>query len=201
MPKFTKQEKINIRQKLIEEGEKLFSVLGLKKVTIDDLSNAAKISHSAFYSFYESKEELFMEININKQKIIYEKLDRLIHKNCNLEIRKLAKLYIITLQKEFFEDKIISLVDSETLEQIYRKVSPEVMQKNDLMDKKAINNFINLGIEFNYSFDVVIKLLQAGFLGMKCFEGMSNKEELTQILVDSLIEKIIKEKDVLSIKN
>ena len=58
MPRFTEQEKEIINSKLLIEGEKLFSLHGLKKVTVDDLAAAVNISKGSFYAFYPSKEHI-----------------------------------------------------------------------------------------------------------------------------------------------
>ena len=63
MPKaFSEHEKETIRAQLREKARKLFEKQGLKKTTVDELAQAAGISKGAFYLFYESKEELFLEI-------------------------------------------------------------------------------------------------------------------------------------------
>jgi AcrR family transcriptional regulator len=63
MPKaFSEHEKDTIRAQMREKGEKLFEKQGLKKTSVDELARAVGISKGAFYLFYESKEELFMEI-------------------------------------------------------------------------------------------------------------------------------------------
>src|SRR5260221_5269003 len=63
MPKgFTEREKDLIRARLIKAGDKQFSAHGLKKTSIEELTEAAKISKGAFYLFYESKEALFMDV-------------------------------------------------------------------------------------------------------------------------------------------
>jgi len=63
MPRgFTEHEKEFIRQRLLEQGYKLFSVYGLKKTTVEELATAAGISKGAFYLFYASKEGLFMDV-------------------------------------------------------------------------------------------------------------------------------------------
>src|SRR5918993_643173 len=63
MPKaFSEREKEIIRAQLHEKGRLLFERQGLKKTSVDELAQAAGISKGAFYLFYESKEELFMEI-------------------------------------------------------------------------------------------------------------------------------------------
>ncbi|WP_143331316.1 TetR/AcrR family transcriptional regulator [Clostridium peptidivorans] len=45
MPKFNEQERDIIRERLFKEGQRLFSAHGLRKVTINDLTTAAGISH------------------------------------------------------------------------------------------------------------------------------------------------------------
>lgn len=63
MPKaFSEREKEAIRAQLREKGKKLFERQGIKKTSVNELAQAAGISKGAFYLFYGSKEELFMEI-------------------------------------------------------------------------------------------------------------------------------------------
>jgi len=63
MPKaFSEHEKETIRVQMREKGKKLFEKQGLKKTSVDELTEAVGISKGAFYHFYDSKEELFLEI-------------------------------------------------------------------------------------------------------------------------------------------
>jgi AcrR family transcriptional regulator len=63
MPKgFSEHEKEIIRQRLLDEGDKLFSKYGLRKTNVEELASAAGISKGAFYNFYESKEALYMDV-------------------------------------------------------------------------------------------------------------------------------------------
>ncbi len=75
MPRFTEKEKAFISDKLLAEGEKLFSLHGLKKVTVDDLAVAANISKGSFYAFYPSKEHLYIEINFQLQQKLFENIE------------------------------------------------------------------------------------------------------------------------------
>lgn len=191
MPKFTEQERKKIQNKLLAEGERLFASIGVKKVTIDDLSNAAGISHSAFYAFYESKEQLFMDINIRNQEQIYKRLRNLIAENSSRSPQDLAKLYVTQLQKDFFADSIISSIDSELLEYIARKVSPETMKYNDFIDERAVHDLSQAGVKFKYPLEYVIKSTQAIFLGISAFKTDHDRDKLASILIDALISKLV----------
>ena len=77
MPKaFSDSEKDIIDNKLIEAGRDLFSKFGLKKTGIKDITEAVGISQGSFYSFYNSKEELYFTIlEIEEEKIQEEILE------------------------------------------------------------------------------------------------------------------------------
>lgn len=63
MPKaFSAPEKEILRNRLLEAGHRQFSTYGLKKTSVDELVAAAGISKGAFYIFYSSKEEFFMDV-------------------------------------------------------------------------------------------------------------------------------------------
>jgi AcrR family transcriptional regulator len=63
MPKaFSEHERSLIRARLLEQGAILFSRQGLRKTSIEELAATAGISKAAFYSFYENKESLFMDV-------------------------------------------------------------------------------------------------------------------------------------------
>jgi AcrR family transcriptional regulator len=63
MPKgFTEREKELIRARLLENGRKAFSIYGLRKTNVEDLTQSIGVSKGAFYIFYDSKEALFMDV-------------------------------------------------------------------------------------------------------------------------------------------
>jgi AcrR family transcriptional regulator len=67
MPKFTENEKDNIRQSLMEKGKELFLLYGLRKTSIDRIIQACGIAKGTFYTFFQSKEELFLEIWLEEE--------------------------------------------------------------------------------------------------------------------------------------
>lgn len=190
MPRFTEQEKERIKEKLVLEGEKLFASIGLRKVTIDNLSEAAGISHSAFYAFYESKEQLFMEINMRNKAAIYERLDAMLAEKSHLPPKELAKCYILFLRKELFSDPIILSLDNSLIEYISRRVSPELIQNNELIDQDAIEKLTKAGVRLRYSNKYTVKATQAVFVGISCLDADEDQEAIIEILVDALVEKL-----------
>jgi len=59
---FSSQDRAAIRGKLIEVGRDYFQRFGIKKTAVEELAKAAGIAKGTFYHFFESKEDLCMEI-------------------------------------------------------------------------------------------------------------------------------------------
>ena len=63
MPRgFSEQEQKIIREKLLQAGAYCLEQYGIRKTTVDELAQAASISKGAFYRFFDSKEDLFLEV-------------------------------------------------------------------------------------------------------------------------------------------
>lgn len=62
MPRFTDAKRERVRETLHETGRELFGRYGLRKTTIEELTEPAEIATGTFYQFYDSKEELYIEI-------------------------------------------------------------------------------------------------------------------------------------------
>ncbi len=63
MPRvFSEEDRQAIRRSLLEQGRKLFLRYGLRKTNVDELARAAGIAKGTFYRFFDSKEELCLEI-------------------------------------------------------------------------------------------------------------------------------------------
>ena len=62
MRSFTSEEREIIRNKIIDRGKECFAIYGIKKTSIEDLTRDLGIAKSSFYSFFNSKEDLFLQI-------------------------------------------------------------------------------------------------------------------------------------------
>jgi AcrR family transcriptional regulator len=63
MPRgFSEAERAAIRSKLLAHAEAQLIAVGLHKISVDELAQAAHISKGAFYQFFTSKNELFVTL-------------------------------------------------------------------------------------------------------------------------------------------
>lgn len=70
---------IDKRARLLQLGRELFSAKGFKDTSVTDITKKAGIATGSFYSFFKSKEELFMELfleeNVKLKEDIMDQVD------------------------------------------------------------------------------------------------------------------------------
>jgi len=128
MPRsFSEAEKENIRQNLIAECKKSWSVHGYKKTSISELCAKAGISTGAFYSFYDSKEALFCDVMDNFQQSTRKIFDEMLSSPpTKAEIcQVLKKLYL-----EYAENDIITKRHSPDYKSLLNKLPREWREKH-----------------------------------------------------------------------
>lgn len=62
MPTFTDEKHKRVREALRETGRELFAQYGVRKTSISELTEAVGIGKGTFYQFYDSKEDLYVDI-------------------------------------------------------------------------------------------------------------------------------------------
>lgn len=104
---FTDSEREIIRKKIIDKGKKLFYSCEYKAVPVSEITKQVGIASGSFYHFFKSKEELFMEIYFEENRLVLENV-----------------LKSTDLKKE----------PREIIKEMFLKVNDEV-RKNTLMGK------------------------------------------------------------------
>ncbi|UFU01221.1 TetR/AcrR family transcriptional regulator [Radiobacillus kanasensis] len=182
---FSKQEKQFIYNKLIVEGKQLFSVFGIKKTSIAQLTNAVGIAQGSFYHFFLSKEELFFEIlEIEEAEIKKKLLDKVSQEPMTRKAFKRMLLYSIELIDE--HPVIKSLFQGESMEQLMRKLPPERIKQHIEQDEWALAPFLKKWQENDVLVDkdpAVITGVIRGF-----FTLLLNKEEIGETVYPEAVD-------------
>jgi AcrR family transcriptional regulator len=197
MPKaFTEQEKEIIRTQMREKGKKLFEKQGIKKTSVDELAQAAGISKGAFYLFYDSKEELFMEILEGLESDFRARIfDVSIHpqKDARQLLARLFKEALLTWD----EYPLLKNFGRSDYEYLARKLPPQRIQAHANRDDEFVDGFINRikrdGIAIRVSPRVISNLMKSLFfvslhrddLGAAYVESM---KILTDLVAGYIIE-------------
>jgi len=77
MPRaFTPAERERIRELLLDVGERLFARHGIRRTQIDEIAAEAGIAKGSFYSFFCSKEELYLQVSERVERRMRDATDR-----------------------------------------------------------------------------------------------------------------------------
>lgn len=193
MPKFSQQEKINIRQKLMEKGALLFCAQGIKKVTIDELAWAANIAKATFYTFYKSKEYLYLDIVQSAQKAVFDETETVLEKNQAHKPKDRAIEVFGEMQAALSRYPILAQIDTATVELIARKVSPERMQEFAQSNYDAAHAMTAHGIAFSCETEVASETFQAIYHAWLYLHGKPAKTQkaVTDILLEGALDKLL----------
>ncbi len=199
MPKaFSTREKEAIRAQMREKGRKLFEKHGLKKTSVDELTEAVGISKGAFYLFFESKEELFLEILEQIEKEIQTSILEYTIKpkaDARKNVSDMLKSFLLTwgaypLLKNFSKSDFDYLV---------RKVPAERVAQHASNDEDFTNEFIKKikreGITVKASPRIISNLIKSlFFMGLHREDlGENAYKETMDVMIDLVAGYVIGE--------
>ena len=187
-----------IRYELIECGTKLFSKKGYKETKVKDVTDEACISVGTFYNYFDSKEELFLDVYIKKHDKAKEELLQLFEENKPpLEIIKNAVYKFLNMMQS---DPILRAFFNPNIHEKYRRTLDLKKKKSQLnyayelfapklkewQAKGKINSEIDIELLLAVIDSVFYILLHKEDIGEEFFP------ELIDFLVDSILCKMDK---------
>ena len=110
---FSDFETEQIRKALLTEARRCAVTLGMRKTSVDQLTQAVGISKGSFYKFYESKELLFFAVLEDIHTELYEVADRSLHENNNLPPAERAAAAILAVCKRMSDTGVMVFIENE----------------------------------------------------------------------------------------
>ena len=197
MPKaFSEQEKEVIRAQLREKGKKLFEKQGIKKTSVDELAQAVGISKGAFYLFYESKEELFLEI-LEELETDFRASIFDFSINPKEDARKLLAKLLNSALLTWDRYPLLKNLGMAEYQYLARKLPPERIQAHANRDNEFVDDFIKKikreGVAVKASPRVVSNLMKSLFFVSLHREdlGESAYVETMEVLADLVAGYIV----------
>jgi len=198
MPKgFTESEKERIINQLRIEGQKLFVTYGIKKVTVDELASAVHIAKGSFYRFFQTKEELFVDIVEDCQQKLWEDILSILNElsNSNVSNKQIMFQFIKAVQQKKESYPVLNTINAETMETLYRKLPQNLIETKMKSYVLRGGIFSQYAIQFNYPMPIIINILERLFAALLLYQDKPNANEVNDILIWAVIEKVVKNND------
>jgi AcrR family transcriptional regulator len=122
---FNDKEKQIIRDKLMEKGKEYFSTFGIKKTSVEELTNAAGIAKGSFYHFFSSKEELYFDLLEKEEESLKEEILNSMMQSKIITRSDFKQFLLQTLHKVDDNPFFRRLYNQDEYELLVRKVPQE----------------------------------------------------------------------------
>jgi AcrR family transcriptional regulator len=195
MPRgFSESEKEHFRAKLLEQGREFLTTYGVKKTSVDDLTNAVGISKGAFYLFFPSKEELFLTIFDQLESDYQAELLRLARQFEGVPRERLAAFF----QRAFSlwrESPLFRHFGQEEFAYLARRAPPERLAANLNSDQRfatlLLARWRDQGLNIDISVGTFTGLMRALFFVSLHADDIGDAYPATiELLIDTLAERL-----------
>jgi len=145
MPKsFSDSERDYIKKRLVAVAEACLSQYGLKKTTVDEIVQRAKIPKGTFYLFYASKELLFFDVFLAFHDQIHADLFAEMHElPDDIKPQQVTEI-IYSLYKKVENSFLFRFFMDGDLELLFRKLPQETLDAHTDRDDLSIRQLVAL---------------------------------------------------------
>jgi TetR/AcrR family transcriptional regulator len=200
MRSFTDEEREIIRRKIIDQGKDCFARYGVKKTSIEDLTKDLGIAKSSFYSFFNSKEDLFLQIYKEEREALKDSLLENSFLKYRTEPDKAVRAYLYYVlnivnkhpiwRKVFIEEERLGLTISRSSEEKIKNIRRENVE----MILPFFEEWADAGLLIDKNTRILAETTYAVLYLMR-FRNEIEKEDFPEIMnffIDLLAENIVK---------
>jgi AcrR family transcriptional regulator len=192
MGRFSDEERARIRSQLLEEANEQFSHFGFERTRIRDVTDAVGIGTSTFYQFYDSKEQLYVEVLTLERRQLQERLDEAVAA-CD-STREEVQTVLRTLLAEVRTNPLISrLIIGDELRTVQRELSEADRESAANVDDAYVDAWTE-DPAFRYDDPDVVRGIFQSLVFTTRVEDLADEEEFDvayETIEDGLIETIV----------
>lgn len=187
--KFTKSEKSNIENELIETSKQLFATFGYQKTSIQNITKRVGIAQGTFYHFFSSKESLYFRALEREEEELRENIFTF-QPDASLSAEEKLRQILQYIVDRMSDSALLRQFFAEDHVLLMRTIDKKKLKQHMLHDEQAMKIFIShLEKEQIYvteSAEVVASLLRSLFI------LFMQREEIGNETFDITIERLIR---------
>ena len=109
MPKKTKEQILQRKEEIVKACKELYKTMSFKDITIKEIANYTSFTRPSIYNYFETKEEIFLEILKEEYNLFVEELDSIIKSHDKLSKEQVANLISNSLSHRELLLKLMSM--------------------------------------------------------------------------------------------
>ncbi|MGN0775107.1 MAG: TetR/AcrR family transcriptional regulator [Candidatus Ventricola sp.] len=189
---FTENQRCTIRQKLFESAQRHAVADGVQKTSLDTLTSEAGISKSSFYKFYESKEQLFVEVALGWETEVIGAGMRSLAASKNSCDKERAAAFVYRVFERIHQMGITRFL-KEDLPYLNASLPKDMARTHYLSSARSILDTLHQEkIHFTASDEIVLSVIQLMYLSILNIGDIGeNFFPALHTLVQSACEKLV----------
>ena len=109
MPKFSQEIMNSRKEELVDACEKLYQTKTFNEITLKEIGDTAKFTRTAIYSYFQTKEEIFLALLQREYGKWIKELEDIEQTKVKLTVSKLARRFALSLQNRVQLLKLLSM--------------------------------------------------------------------------------------------
>ena len=189
---FTTKERESITEALLRAAGRHAALSGMKKTSVDELCAEAGISMGAFYSFYPSKEHLFLTVMERWQEEISRQAEAALRQAGELNGPQRAALMMKTACRAM-RKKSMERFLREDIPLILRKLPQEDLRNHTLTEDAFVHGILQkTGVRLSIAENVAYAMICMLFHTLLCEERIGpDFDEALERLIDCACQQIV----------
>lgn len=189
---FTTKERESITEALLRAAGRHAALSGMKKTSVDELCAEAGISKGAFYSFYPSKEHLFLTVMERWQEEISRQAEAALRQAGELNGPQRAALMMKTACRAM-RKKSMERFLREDIPLILRKLPQEDLRNHTLTEEAFVHGILQkTGVRLSIAENVAYAMICMLFHTLLCEEHIGpDFDEALERLIDCACQQIV----------
>jgi AcrR family transcriptional regulator len=197
MPRaFTDIEKRTIQERLLQAGRERFARYGLRKTNVEELTRDTGISKGAFYLFYSSKEELYLDVMAQVESEIQANLLKVV-RSSGEPTKRSFRQFLSTALSILETHPFFANTSDEDYQYLLRSMPHEQLQEGIDKDEAFVATLLSAwaekGVLVGYEPRLVSAILRA-LVFISTHRGDFEPDvyhQMMDLFVDSLAERLV----------
>jgi AcrR family transcriptional regulator len=198
-----KKEKENRRNTILKAARKLFFEKGFRAVTVDKIAAAAEISKGTIYLYFDSKEEIYVQILITENIEFYTRISSIFQKDVSAAelLLEFGRLYVdfFLFDKELFRIFMAFMIkaDQTTLtdeqsNNLIRSANDNIQLIGEILQKGIASGEFSPEVHVRQMQNVIWGLLN-GIISLYLFTGVpAERPKKIHTMVKDSLEIVMK---------
>lgn len=196
MPRsFSEKERAIIKQSMLDAGSSLMRTKNIRQITVEEIAVAANISKGSFYSFFNSREELFWSVIKAEEQQLFDEISEIASWEADTEDKIRKVFYDVFLRKSW----IVYSISESDLQYIARKMPTEILEADTervyMINKNLLSLYSLEDTQENLDFlNIIIQLLRITETNF-AQQTQASRKMVQHILVEAIVEKFCGSKE------